>query len=93
MITTKDGRFETSDLAHLGLLLVKLRVAAGLTQTELAKRLGVDRSNVSRDESDGYCGITLERATRVLYALNVQAHINLKLGRSPADSTTEAPDR
>ena len=76
MITTKEGGFETSDLAHLGLLLVKLRVAAGLTQTELAKRLGVDRSNVSRDESKRYRGVTVKRAARILQMLRVRVTVS-----------------
>ena len=56
----------------LGLLLVSLRASQGLTQGELAKRLGVEESRVSRDERNEYFGITLERATRILEALNVR---------------------
>lgn len=56
----------------LGVLLVSLRASQGLTQGELAKRLGVEESRVSRDERNEYFGITLERATRILEALNVR---------------------
>lgn len=34
----------------LGPLLVSLRIAQGITQRELAKRLGVDESQITRDE-------------------------------------------
>jgi Helix-turn-helix len=39
---------------------------------ELAQRLGVDESQVSRDERNEYYGITVERAQRILDALGAQ---------------------
>ena len=39
---------------------------------ELAERLGVDLSQVSRDERNDYRGITVDRAQRVMDALGVQ---------------------
>jgi transcriptional regulator with XRE-family HTH domain len=51
--------------------LVALRIAKGLTQRELAERLGVHESQVSRDERNEYHGITLERARRILQAMQV----------------------
>ena len=61
-----------SRLTGLGRLLIALRIANGLTQRELAQRLGVDEAQVSRDERNEYYGITLERAQRVLNALGTQ---------------------
>ena len=49
--------------------LIALRIACGVTQQELAGRLGVHRSQVSRDERTDYHGITVERAARILDAL------------------------
>jgi DNA-binding XRE family transcriptional regulator len=60
---------EIHDLTAIGPMLVALRIANGITQTELAKRLGVNESLVSRDERNEYHGITLERAQRILDAL------------------------
>jgi len=57
------------NLAGLGRLLIALRIANGLTQNELAERLGVSEAQVSRDERNEYHGITLERAQRILDAL------------------------
>lgn len=60
------------NLHGLGRFLVGLRIAAGLNQRELASRLEVDESQVSRDERNEYHGISIERAVRVLDALGVQ---------------------
>lgn len=63
---------EMFNLHGLGHALVALRIARGLTQRELAARLGVHESQVSRDERNEYHGITVDRASRVLDALGVQ---------------------
>lgn len=69
----KRGDFdELMNLHGLGRLLVALRIALGLTQRELADRLGVHESQVSRDERNEYHGITVDRASRTLDALGVQ---------------------
>ena len=63
---------ELTNLHGLGQSLVGLRIAQGLTQRELAARLGVHESQVSRDERNEYHGITVERASRILDTLGVQ---------------------
>jgi DNA-directed RNA polymerase specialized sigma subunit len=60
------------NLHGLGTTLVALRIALGLTQRELAERLGVHESQVSRDERNEYHAITVERASRILDALGVE---------------------
>ena len=60
----------TKRLTDMGRLLIALRIARGLTQRELAERLGVSEAAVSRDERNEYHGITLERAQRILDALH-----------------------
>lgn len=63
---------ELMNLHGLGHALVALRIALGLTQRELAERLGVHESQVSRDERNEYHGITVDRASRILDALGVR---------------------
>jgi DNA-directed RNA polymerase specialized sigma subunit len=58
------------DLSALGTLLIALRIANGLSQRELAEKLGVSEAQVSRDERNEYHGITVDRAQRVLDAMN-----------------------
>jgi DNA-directed RNA polymerase specialized sigma subunit len=58
------------DLSAVGTLLIALRIANGLSQRELAEKLGVSEAQVSRDERNEYHGITVNRAQRVLDAMN-----------------------
>ncbi len=69
----RRGEFDTMEnLRGLGHLFISLRIARGLTQRDLAKRLGVHESQISRDERNEYFGITVERAMKVLDALDAR---------------------
>lgn len=76
----RRGEFdEVCNLQGIEQLLVSLRIAMGLTQRELAERLGVHETQVSRDERNEYHGITLDRAARILEALgaNVRSRVEI----------------
>ena len=62
---------ELKNLHGLGRQLVALRIAKGITQRELADRLDVHESQISRDERNEYHGISVERASKILDALAV----------------------
>jgi len=67
----KRGEFPAlENFDGIGNLLVSLRIASGISQRELAVRLGVHESQVSRDERNEYFGVTMERARKVLKALD-----------------------
>ncbi len=76
----KRGEFEELDnLRGFGPLLISLRIAQGISQRELANRLGVHESQVSRDERNEYFGITLERAVKILAALDARLRTKVEL--------------
>jgi hypothetical protein len=78
----KRGEFEELDnFRGLGHLLITSRIAQGISQGELARRLGVHETQVSRDERNEYVGITLERAATILDALNVRLGPRLRSNR------------
>jgi DNA-binding XRE family transcriptional regulator len=54
---------------ELWLQLVEARQAAGLTQAELARRLGVSQAQVARIEKSGYDAYTLNTLRRYVQAL------------------------
>jgi len=61
--------------SSIGKLLIASRIAQGLTQKELADRLNVKESVISRDEKNEYHGITAERAQRIADALNIKVEL------------------
>lgn len=81
----KRGDFRTfKSVASLGSLLIALRINQGLTQRELAERLAVHESQVSRDERNEYRGITLEKAQRILEALGSEIRLEVeRVGGEP----------
>lgn len=80
----KSGKFdELVNLRGLGQLLISLRIYLGISQRDLANKLGVHESQVSRDERNDYFGIKVERVNAVLEALGVQ--LNTKVELTPRD--------
>lgn len=76
----KRGEFEElENFRGFGHLLISLRIARGISQRDLAKKLGVHESQISRDERNEYFGITLERAMKILEALNVRLHTKVEV--------------
>jgi transcriptional regulator with XRE-family HTH domain len=67
------GEFEELRNFHgIGRLLIAARISKSVSQRELADRLGVHESQVSRDERNEYQGITVERANRILESLGIE---------------------
>lgn len=86
----KRGQFtEFENLHGLGQILIGVRIARGMTQRELARRLNVDETAVSRDERNEYHGITVDRAKRVLDALGVRlvTRVEVEPLAEPVDTT------
>jgi ribosome-binding protein aMBF1 (putative translation factor) len=74
-----------ASLDALAPALVAARVAAGVTQRELAARIGVHESQVSRDERNDYHGVTLERASKILDVIGVKFHGTLSLAKRESE--------
>jgi ribosome-binding protein aMBF1 (putative translation factor) len=60
---------------NVGAILIASRIFKGLKQSELAERLGVDPSQVSRDERTEYQGATADRLAAVAKVLGGQLTI------------------
>ena len=56
-------------MTDVGRLLIALRIFKGMSQRDLAERLGVSESVVSRDERNEYHGISVDRVQKILNAL------------------------
>ena len=62
-------------LNEIGRVLIGLRIARGITQRQLAERMNVSESQVSRDERNDYHGITVDRAHRIVMALQGKVRV------------------
>ena len=75
------GTVTVAGLGDLPTALVKARIAAGLTQRQLAERLGVAEQAVQRDEAGGYARATLARLQHVAEALGLELEGAFRLRR------------
>lgn len=76
----KSGEFGVPSVDRLDRIaefIVKLRIAKGVTQTELSKRLGVSKQVISRHEEDDYQGASITRLQEILDALGVHLHVTM----------------
>ena len=78
-------------LRSIGLSLIALRIANGLTQRQLAERLGVNEAQVSKDEKSEYHGISVDRAQRIIDAMggSVTVAVSTDPPRHPAPELAE----
>ncbi|WP_121614400.1 helix-turn-helix domain-containing protein [Mesobacillus foraminis] len=68
----KRGEFEPIfNLKTIGKTLIAYRIYKGMSQQQLAEKLGVSASQVSRDEKNEYYGATIERIQEVIDALGM----------------------
>jgi ribosome-binding protein aMBF1 (putative translation factor) len=59
-----------------GKYFVAARIARGMTQRELAEKLGAKESAVSRDERNEYHGMSVEKMERLAQVLNLKVLIS-----------------
>ena len=72
---------EEAEKKELWLALVEARQAAGLTQAELAERLGVSQAQVARVERKGYDSQTVNTLRRYVKALGDDFALEIKVIR------------
>jgi DNA-binding XRE family transcriptional regulator len=70
-------------LGNIGRLLARLRIATGVTQSELASRLGWQQSNLSRFESETYHSQTTAKVVEYASALGVWLSVTPSLAERP----------
>jgi len=68
--------------------LVRARIAIGLSQKDLAERLGLKEQQIQKYEATGYCGASLARMTEVVNALGLMVRKEVFL--PPTSDTRDA---
>jgi transcriptional regulator with XRE-family HTH domain len=69
---------------NVALQLAALRKKAGLSQKELAQRVGTSQQQISRLESTSYEGHSLSMLRRVAEVLGAKVHIDIQLLKRPS---------
>jgi ribosome-binding protein aMBF1 (putative translation factor) len=65
-------------LDQIAPFIAKMRIAKGVSQTELASRLGVSKQVVSRYEETEYQTVAISRLQEILDAIGIKALVSLK---------------
>ncbi len=66
-----------TELYKISQSLAKIRISRGITQKQMARKVGCKQSDISRLEREGYCGYTINQLNKIAKALNVKIEINL----------------
>jgi HTH-type transcriptional regulator/antitoxin HigA len=64
-------QFPIESLQDLPRVAIEARIAAGLTQKELAEKIGVQEQQIQRYEANNYQSVGFDRLQEVMSALNV----------------------
>jgi DNA-binding Xre family transcriptional regulator len=70
---------EAAGLDQLPLALIRARIARGLTQRQLAERIGLPEQAVQRYEAADYAGVSFARLVEIAHALEVTVHSDVRL--------------
>ena len=76
----------------LGLGLIKARIAAGLSQKALAKRLGIKEQQIQRYESERYVSASYRRLQEIVRALGVSITKEIRLAGSGGAQAVSTSD-
>ena len=66
-----ESVFKISSLTELPIALIKARIARGMTQKELAERIGVKEQQIQRYEANHYDSASFDRLNEVYTALGI----------------------
>lgn len=66
-------------LDQISPFVTKLRIAKGLSQTELARRLGVSKQVISRYEENDYQSVAIGRLQEILDVIGVKTLVTLDM--------------
>jgi ribosome-binding protein aMBF1 (putative translation factor) len=76
----KLKKFKKSSFQNLPMALIRARIAKGLTQKDLARKLGVKEQQIQRYEETDYASASLRRINEVIQALDIEVREEVRLG-------------
>ncbi len=79
LLNGRERFFSLGSFDELPRALIKARIASGLSQWELAGRLGLKEQQIQRYEATEYASASMARVSAVIHALNVQVREEVSL--------------
>lgn len=70
---------EATGIGEFPTALIRARIARGLTQRELADRIGLAEQAIQRYEAGDYAGVSFARLVEIADALEVTVHYDVRL--------------
>lgn len=70
---------EATGIGEFPTALIRARIARGLTQRELAERVGLAEQAIQRYEAGDYAGVSFARLVEIADALGVTVHYDVRL--------------
>lgn len=70
---------EATGIGEFPTALIRARIARGLTQRELAERVGLAEQAIQRYEAGGYAGASFARLVEIAEVLEVTVHYDVRL--------------
>jgi len=80
----RASRLRMDSVEHLADVLIKARIARGLTQKELAEKLGIQPQQIQKYEASAYRSASLKRVQEVMKALDLDFEAEIALEPDPA---------
>jgi HTH-type transcriptional regulator/antitoxin HipB len=70
---------EATGIEQLPTALIRARIACGLTQRQLAERVGLQEQAIQRYEATDYAGVSFARLVEIAEALELTIHYDVRL--------------
>ena len=80
----QSGKVTAPDLGYIAVVprdLIRARIASGLTQKDLAKRLGMAEQQIQQYEAKDYESVSLARIAEIAKALQPSKSLNRRISR------------
>ena len=79
LLAGRQQSFQVASFDELPRTLIKARIASGLSQRELALRLGLKEQQIQRYEATEYASASMTRVSAVIQALDIQLREEVSL--------------
>jgi HTH-type transcriptional regulator / antitoxin HipB len=70
---------EATGIEQLPMALIRARIACGLTQRQLAERIGLQEQAIQRYEATDYSAVSFSRLVEIAEALGLTVHYDVRL--------------